>query len=367
MPEGDLAMRLGYFNMPLHPPGTDLAVSLAGDLEQIETLDALGFSEAWIGEHFTSEWENIPCPDLFIAQALGRTTHINLGTGVSCLPNHNPLMLAQRIGQLDQMARGRFAWGVGSGGFPGDFELFGIDTERLEQRALTREILDTVLALWDDPKPAEHVHGRWHFRVPEPQVDIGLSLHLRPYTRPHPPIAVAGVGPRSDMLTLAGERGWIPMSINIVPTKTLIAQWDTYSGAGARVGRPADRANWRICRDVFVGKTTAQAREAVIDGVIGRDWRDYFLPLLRKGRNMIAPKIDPAMPDEAVTIEYLCDNLWIVGDVDEVTRQLRSLYEDVGGFGTLLVIGHEGSPHGDWGQSMRLLAEEVAPRIPSVA
>lgn len=166
------------------------------------------------------------------------------------------------------------------------------------------------------------------------------------------------------MLTLAGERGWIPMSINIVPTKTLIAQWDTYSGAGARVGRPADRANWRICRDVFVGKTSAQAREAVIDGVIGRDWREYFLPLLRKGRMMIAPKIDPAMPDEAVTIEYLCDNLWIVGDVDEVTRKLRTLHDDVGGFGTLLVIGHEGSAHGDWGQSMRLLAEEVAPRIP---
>lgn len=360
-------MRVGYFTMPLHPPGTDLARSLADDLAQIELLDSLGYSEAWIGEHFTSEWENIPCPDLFIAQALGRTRQIVLGTGVSCLPNHHPLMLAQRIGQLDQMARGRFMWGVGSGGFPGDFELFEIDTERLEQRGLTRDILETVLALWNDPAPGTFTHDRWHFRVPEPQAEIGLRLHLRPYSRPHPPIGVAGIGPRSDMLTMAGERGWIPMSINIVPTATLQSQWETYSGAAARAGRQADRAMWRVCRDVYVGETNEQARREVIEGVIGRDWREYFLPLLKKGRLMIAPKVDPSMSDEEVTLEYLCDKLWIVGDVETVTAKLQRLYDDLGGFGTLLVIGHEWHPREGWERSMRLLAEEVMPRLPQVA
>ena len=33
------------------------------------------------------------------------------------MPNHNPFMIAHRIAQLDQMARGRFHWGVGSGDF----------------------------------------------------------------------------------------------------------------------------------------------------------------------------------------------------------------------------------------------------------
>ena len=122
-------------------------------------LDRLGYSEAWIGEHFTSQWENIPCPDLFIAQALALTKQIVFGTGVSCLPNHNPLMLAQRIAQLDQMAQGRFRWGVGSGGFCGDFELFDIDVERMEQRQLTRDVLDAVLALWDDPQPGLVEHA----------------------------------------------------------------------------------------------------------------------------------------------------------------------------------------------------------------
>jgi len=55
-------MRLGYFTMPLHPPGSDPARTLADDLEQLKFLDELGFAEAWIGEHCTSVWENIPTP-----------------------------------------------------------------------------------------------------------------------------------------------------------------------------------------------------------------------------------------------------------------------------------------------------------------
>jgi alkanesulfonate monooxygenase SsuD/methylene tetrahydromethanopterin reductase-like flavin-dependent oxidoreductase (luciferase family) len=360
-------MRYGYFTMPLHPPGADPAQTLADDLEQIVALEQLGFAEAWIGEHFTSVWENIPCPDLFIAQALARTQRIVLGTGVSCLPNHQPLMLAQRIAQLDQMARGRFAWGIGSGGFPGDFALFDVDDAHQEQRGIARDVLDAVLALWDEPRPGVYDHPRWRYRVPEPQPDIGLRLHLRPYTRPHPPIGVAGIGPRSDMLTLAGERGWIPMSINIVPVPTLRAHWQTYAASAERAGRVPDRRQWRVARDVYIGETTAQARRDALDGVLGRDWREYFLPLLRKVNMLIAPKLDPAMPDEAVTLEYLCDHIWIVGDVDEVTRKLRALYDDVGGFGTLLVIGHEWEPRDTWQRSMRLLAEEVIPRLPSLA
>lgn len=356
-------MQLGYFTMPLHPPGSDIGKTMAADLEQIVALERFGYAEAWIGEHFTSQWENIPCPDLFIAQALARTERIVLGTGVSCLPNHNPLMLAQRIAQLDQMAQGRFRWGVGSGGFPGDFELFDIDTQRLEQRQLTREVLDAVLALWDDPQPGLVEHPRWRYRVPEHQSDIGVSLHLRPYQRPHPPIAVAGIGPRSDMLTLAGERDWIPMSINIVTPKTLKAHWETYAESSAKAGRTADRAIWRVSRDIYIGETPEQARRDVLEGTLGRDWREYFLPLLKKGNLLMAPKLDPAMSDAEVTLEYLCENIWIVGDVEEVTRKLRDLYTTLGGFGTLLVIGHEWEPDARWRRSMELLATEVVPRL----
>jgi len=293
------------------------------------------------------------------------TKRMTLATGVSCLPNHDPLMLAQRIAQLDQMARGRFYWGVGSGGFPGDFEMFGVDPKSGEHRVITREILDTVLALWQDAKPGayEGEGRRWRFTVPQPQPDIGLRLHLRPYQKPHPPIGVAGVTANSETLVLAGERGYIPMSINFVPPRILKTHWEAVETGAKRAGRIADRKTWRIARDVFVADTDAKARREAIGGTLGRDYRDYFLKLLPKLRGFDMLKVDPAMADPEVTLEYLCDNIWIVGSPDTVATKLARLAEDVGGFGTLLVIAHEWTPRGAWERSMRLLKEEVVPRL----
>jgi alkanesulfonate monooxygenase SsuD/methylene tetrahydromethanopterin reductase-like flavin-dependent oxidoreductase (luciferase family) len=356
-------MRVGYFTMPLHPPGADPGRTMADDLAQLVFLDELGFEEAWVGEHITAEWENIPCPDIFIAQALGMTRRMKLGTGVSNLPNHNPLMLAQRIAQLDQMARGRFLWGVGSGGFPGDLELFELDTKAGEHRAVTRAALDLILDLWNDPKPGVYDSARWRFRIPEPQEDIALRLHLRPYQRPHPPIAVAGVNEKSDTLLLAGERGYIPMSINFVPPRILKTHWASVEAGARQAGRVADRKTWRISRDVFIAETTAEARRQALSGPMARDWDGYFFPLVKKGRGLEVLKQDTATPDSAISVEYLADHTWLVGDPDEVVRRIRALRQEVGDFGTLLVIGHEWEPRKAWERSMQLLVHDVLPRL----
>ena len=63
-------MEVGYFTMPLHPPGSDITQTLADDLEQIVTLDELGYREAWIGEHITETWENVGVPELLMSKAL---------------------------------------------------------------------------------------------------------------------------------------------------------------------------------------------------------------------------------------------------------------------------------------------------------
>jgi alkanesulfonate monooxygenase SsuD/methylene tetrahydromethanopterin reductase-like flavin-dependent oxidoreductase (luciferase family) len=359
-------MRYGYFTMPLHPPHVPLADTYASDVEQIVFLESLGFSEAWIGEHLTSGWENIPAPDLIIAQALGRTSSIVLGTGVNCLPNHHPAMLAHRVAQLDQMARGRFYWGVGSGGYVGDQELFEyMDTPNAKRTTL--DVLDTVLELWNDPKPGVREHPRWRFDVPEPRDEIGKRLYIHPYQKPHPPIGVAGVTPTSDMFTLAGQRGWMPMSLNIVPTSTLQKNWQTYAAACEAAGREPDRSAWRIARDVYIGDTPEAARRDALEGVLGRDWTQYFIPLLTSQGRIAACKTDPSMADSDVTLDYLYDNIWIVGDVDQVTEKLRKLQSDVGDFGTLLLMGHEWQPEDRWKRSMRLFVEQVMPRLAPTA
>jgi alkanesulfonate monooxygenase SsuD/methylene tetrahydromethanopterin reductase-like flavin-dependent oxidoreductase (luciferase family) len=356
-------MEYGYFAMPLHPPGSNLTHTLDHDLEQLVVLDQLGYREAWIGEHFTAVWENIPAPDLFIAKALALTKNIILGTGVSCMPNHDPFMLAHRIAQLDHMAHGRFYWGVGSGGFPGDFEVFGIDPKSGEQRQLTHDAIDLILKLWDDAQPGLYESKYWRFRIPEPQPDIGLWLHVKPYQQPHPPIGVAGVSEKSETLVMAGERGWIPLSINLVPPRVLKTHWTAVEAGAKRAGRVPDRSQWRIAREVYVAETTAQARRETLEGTIGRDFRDYFLRLIPKMKMTNLFKADPAIPDVAVTPEYLLDHVWIVGSPEDVVAKIRQLYAEVGGFGVLLAMAHEWQPKEQWVRSMTLLAKEVMPKL----
>src|SRR3954447_23603157 len=90
-------MKFGTFMAPFHQLGEDPTLALDRDLELMQWLDYLGFDEAWIGEHHSAGWETIASPEIFIGIAAERTKHIKLGTGVTSLPYHHPLMVANRM------------------------------------------------------------------------------------------------------------------------------------------------------------------------------------------------------------------------------------------------------------------------------
>src|SRR5437773_4442104 len=115
-------MRLAMFSMPTHPPGRPVHETYADDFATFELADRLGYDEVWIGEHFTSVWENIPDPLAFIAGAAARTRRLRFGTGVLLMPFHNPLYAALRLAQLDHQTLGRIQVGIGSGGLTADKE-----------------------------------------------------------------------------------------------------------------------------------------------------------------------------------------------------------------------------------------------------
>jgi alkanesulfonate monooxygenase SsuD/methylene tetrahydromethanopterin reductase-like flavin-dependent oxidoreductase (luciferase family) len=60
-------MRLGFFMMPVHPPARSFTETLAEDMEKSLLADKLGFSELWLGEHFSATSEPIPSPMMFMA------------------------------------------------------------------------------------------------------------------------------------------------------------------------------------------------------------------------------------------------------------------------------------------------------------
>ena len=153
-------------------------------------------------------------------------------------------------------------------------------------------------------------------------------------------------------------------SINLVPGNVLGTHWAAVEEGARWTGRTPDRSTWRIAREVYVAETTEQARREAMEGVLRRDFDDYFLRLLPMVGNLDLFKSDPEMPDAEVTAEYLVDNIWIVGSPDDVAAKLRELYHQVGGFGVLLAMGHEWEPRDRWVRAMTLLADEVMPKLP---
>ena len=125
--DADGRLRFGFFLAPFHPVGQNPTLALERDLQLIEHLDALGFDEAWFGEHHSAGYEIIASPEVFIAAAARRTKQIRLGTGVSSLPYHHPFMLADRMVLLDHLTRGHVMLGVGPGALPSDAFMMGID------------------------------------------------------------------------------------------------------------------------------------------------------------------------------------------------------------------------------------------------
>src|SRR3954451_6520407 len=121
----DWPLRFGISPAPSPEPHRNPTLALERDLELIERLDELGYDEAWIGEHHSAGFEIIASPEVFIAAAAQRTKHIRLGTGVSSLPYHHPLMLADRMVLLDHLTRGRVMLGCGPGALPSDAFMMG--------------------------------------------------------------------------------------------------------------------------------------------------------------------------------------------------------------------------------------------------
>src|SRR6185437_7479817 len=277
---------------------------------------------AWIGEHYTAPWEPNPSPDLLIAQALMQTERIVLAPGAHLLPYHHPAELACRVAFMDHLAQGRYMLGIGASGLPSDWQLFCVDGMKGENRDMTREALDIIIKIWESDGGFEYKGKYWDVNVPNPMMRT-LKHHLKPFQKPHPPIGIAGFSPGSDTLKLAGERGFIPLSLNLSPTY-VASHWDA----------------------------------------VGRMMSEYLLPLFNDFQFTQYLKADPKVPDAEVTPEYLVDHGWLVGSVKTVIRKLGEMREQLGGFGTLLLFTFDYADDPEpWLKSMRLLAEEVMPHF----
>jgi len=356
-------MKLGYFTMPLHPPGKDWRLSLAEDREAILLADALGYEEAFIGEHVTDLAETITSSLIFIASLAHDTKRIRLGSGTVNLANRHPAAAAAEIAMVDTLLAGRFILGIGPGGLRSDAEMFGgLDADR---NAMFLESIEHILALWTEPPPYRRTGKLWNLTTERTWIpDLGQGAMLKPFQRPHPPIVITAILPGSNGIAAAAERGWTPISANFVHPWVVATHWPKYIEGCRRAGREARGEDWRVACSIFVGDDDATVRR--MTRAPGNLFAQYFRNLQRKsaaGRGNAVFKHDPSVPDDALTDDYLIDQMLVAGTVDEVVDKLLAFRERVGPFGRLLYCGHDWAEPAAMRRSMQLMATEVMPRL----
>jgi limonene 1,2-monooxygenase len=345
-------MKFGVFLAPFHRHYENPTLSLERDMRLIEMLDELDYDEAWIGEHHSAGWETIASPEVFMGIAAQRTRKIMLGTGVISLPYHHPLMVANRMVLLDHLTRGRVMLGVGPGALLSDAQMLGIVPTR--QREMMEESLDIIMRLLTEPDPITYKSDWFELH--------NATLHLRPYTKPHFPIAVASVQSPAGV-TLAGKYGAGVLSLGAtVGMRGAVdpkVQWAIAEETAAKHGKTMNRAEWRLVSPVHVAPTREEALADIQDG--GTEFlRKYWVDAL--GNQHAVPNPD----DESTLIEQLADSgQWIVGSPDDCVAAIEHLQEVTGGFGGLMFRATEYASPEKTRRSFELFARYVAPRFQS--
>jgi alkanesulfonate monooxygenase SsuD/methylene tetrahydromethanopterin reductase-like flavin-dependent oxidoreductase (luciferase family) len=279
------------------------------------------------------------------------------------MPNNHPAAVAASIAMLDHMLDGRLIFGISPGGLLSDAELFGnLDANRNE---MFLEAINQVLAIWASGPPYNIKGKYWTISTERTLMeDIGQGYIPVPLQRPHPPIVVTVVAPFSKGVTEAAARGWEPISANFLMPAWVKSHWPKYVEGCQRGGRPADPANWRVAKSIFVANDSATAKAYATDpdGPYVGYYRSLFTKLKRNGRIELF-KTRRDQPDEEVTLEAICEKLIIYGTPDSVADQILAFQEDVGRFGTLLYAAKDWRDRELGRRSMILMAEKVLPLL----
>ncbi|WMN02135.1 LLM class flavin-dependent oxidoreductase [Rhodococcus erythropolis] len=341
-------LRFGYFIAPFHRAGTNPTLALQGDLEFIEHIDTLGYDEVWLGEHHSAGSEIISSPEIFIAAAAQRAKRIRFATGVISLSYHNPLWVADRLMLLDHLTHGRVIGGFGPGSLPTDAGMIGLS------QTDTRELLETNLDIVVRLLAGETVSAKTATHEL-----IDARLQLAPYSDGGIPLAVAAVSSPTGA-RLAGKHGIGLISIGSTLTiegfSALSYHWGIAEERAAAFGTQVDRKNWALAGPFHIAETDEQAREDVKFGI--ESWFRYF--------QKVAAFPHLTMPgqeiDEMITV--INDlGAGVIGTPERARAQVERLWDQSGGFGCMLQMGHEWANPAATKRSAELFAAEVMPHF----
>jgi limonene 1,2-monooxygenase len=253
-------------------------------------------------------------------------------------------MAANRIMQLDHQTMGRVMFGVGPGLLPSDAFAMGIDPSTQRDRMV--ESIEVILRLFAGERVT---HKTDWFELND------ATCQLRPYTWPHPEIAVASsVTPSGGKL--AGRHGFGMLCVAATQTggyDALAINWKVANDTAAEHGLKMDPERLRLVGPVHIAETREQAFENIKYGF--EKWREYFAAIAgvagREGMN-------------TQSIEDLIrDGVIVVGTPDDAVAQIQRLQAKQGEFGCFLQLAHNWANFENTKKSYDLWQRHVTPVI----
>ena len=209
--------------------------------ELAQRAEALGFESFWLPEHavlpvvtnarydgtldgsIPPSMGDIGDPLIGLARASATTRTIKLGTAVSLVPEHNPLLQAKQIATLDRVSNGRFIFGIGAGWLQEETELMGGNFQH--RWGQTREAILAMKELWT--KDEAEFHGRF-YDFP------AVKSSPKPVQKPHPPVFLGGYSANVFKRIAAWGDGWMPIRVTDEQVKMGRATLDELADAAGR-------------------------------------------------------------------------------------------------------------------------------------
>jgi alkanesulfonate monooxygenase SsuD/methylene tetrahydromethanopterin reductase-like flavin-dependent oxidoreductase (luciferase family) len=323
-------------------------------LEQMLAAEPLGYRSVWIAEHHFNDYGLCPAPPVLAAYIAARTRALRLGMGVSLLPLHHPVDLAENLAVLDVLSGGRLDVGIGRGGTLQDYQTF--QSDRADARARVEEGIALLQASWSGA-PFDF-NGRFH------SADQ-LHVRPRPVQRPHPPLFIAANS--EDSVRSAARLGLPTLSSFFVPVQELQRRHQIYRELAGEAGRPEtateglEQQGWGM-RVVHVAPTRREALAAIEAPFMGYQRKMAVLRSDTTG-GTVPNSFDRALLKLRPFAEYLTTDWMVVGTADEVGQGLQQYLDATGYRRVLLLMALPGLPTNLALRSMRLFAEHVAPTL----
>ena len=323
-------------------------------LEQMLAAEGLGYSSVWIAEHHFNDYGLCPAPTVLASYVAARTTTLRLGMGVSLLPLHHPVDLAEQLAVLDVMSGGRLDVGIGRGGTLQDYQTF--QSDRDDSRARVEEGIALMQRCWSGA-PFDFA-GRFHAAE-------RLHVRPRPVQRPHPPLYIAANS--EDSVLSAARLGLPTLSSFFVPIVELERRHRVYREASLAAGRSEaeigalERQAWGM-RVVHVAPTRDEALRATEAPFMGYQRKMSVLRSDSTG-GTVPGSFDRSLLRLRAFHDYLADGWALIGTPHEVRDGLQKYLDATGYEHVLLLMALPGLPTDLALRSMRLFADEVRPTL----